>query len=287
MVLKTKRFLGVFFISGFVITSLLSLSLHAEKKEKSAKASEAEDKEWQTMQSETTKSSHVRVKKVSSRQVSTSNIQVDLAKGKISMSKLYFVSNEDIPTPESEKLLKDLATLLNKKPELFLRVEGYSDSLGSDQKNLEMSQKRADRVKEILVKNGVTTSRLEAVGLGSLYPVASDVTPEGQEKNRRIEFIIITAPTQAPETVPETQTSVPTPAESQPVETQPITAAPPAPISVPSYTPPAVPLTVPTVPETQPQPVIPPTITIPTPAPITNPPTAAPLIIVPNYSTTN
>ncbi len=277
MLLKTKIFLVLFAI-------FLTTNVHG-----------SEENEWQTMQSEGSKTPPKKVTPHRSPFSDSSGIQIDLAKGKILMSKLHFVSNADVPTPESEKLLKDLATLLNKKPELSLRIEGYSDSVGSDKKNLEMSQKRADRAKEILVKNGVFASRLEAVGLGDIYPVASDVTPEGQEKNRRVEFMIVngqtpeTTPTTLPTTVPETQTGSTVPAESVP-PTQPV-----APPIVPS---------VPVTPETQIQPVTPPTITIPPPAPITNPTlpgqvpaapttlppppipvTPRPLIIVPNYST--
>jgi outer membrane protein OmpA-like peptidoglycan-associated protein len=69
-------------------------------------------------------------------------------------------------------------------------VEGHTDSVGSDQKNLELSQKRADAVRQHLVSRGVKSDRISAVGKGESQPVADNKSPEGRANNRRVEIVI-------------------------------------------------------------------------------------------------
>jgi OOP family OmpA-OmpF porin len=120
--------------------------------------------------------------------VSASSIKVDLENSRIRTPKISFKSNSDSPTPESRAVLKQLAAVLAQSPELTVRIEGHTDTIGYDQPNLELSQRRADRVKEILTQDGVNATRLQAIGMGDRHPIASSVTTAGQEKNRRVEF---------------------------------------------------------------------------------------------------
>lgn len=69
-------------------------------------------------------------------------------------------------------------------------VEGHTDSVGSDQKNLDLSQRRADSVREYLVSKGVKSDRIRAVGKGETVPVADNKTPDGRANNRRVEIIV-------------------------------------------------------------------------------------------------
>jgi outer membrane protein OmpA-like peptidoglycan-associated protein len=93
---------------------------------------------------------------------------------------------------DSHQLLKDVATVLRENPSVSkLRVEGHTDSVGKDQANKKLSQDRADAVKAFLVGVGIDANRLEAVGYGEEKPVADNATDEGKEKNRRVEFNIV------------------------------------------------------------------------------------------------
>jgi outer membrane protein OmpA-like peptidoglycan-associated protein len=83
---------------------------------------------------------------------------------------------------------------LTKYPELVAKITGYSDSLGNEQYNLNLSRTRADIVKSYLLGNGVDSSKLESKGLGSQNPVASNETWQGRAKNRRVEIVLDSSP---------------------------------------------------------------------------------------------
>jgi len=70
-------------------------------------------------------------------------------------------------------------------------IEGHTDSIGGDELNLALSQKRADAVKERLVAKGVAEERITTRGYGKKYPLASNETPAGRQQNRRVEVIIL------------------------------------------------------------------------------------------------
>ena len=93
---------------------------------------------------------------------------------------------------ESFATLKDVARALRDNPQIKkLRIEGHTDSVGSDAANMKLSQLRAKAVNAQLVKNGVEPGRLEAVGYGKTQPLASNATSAGRAQNRRTEFKII------------------------------------------------------------------------------------------------
>ncbi len=76
-------------------------------------------------------------------------------------------------------------------PNRNIRIEGHTDSSGSDSFNLNLSQKRADAVKALLVDYGVSATRIEAIGMGESLPVADNNTESGKAKNRRVDIIIL------------------------------------------------------------------------------------------------
>ena len=72
-----------------------------------------------------------------------------------------------------------------------IRIEGHTDSDGSDVYNLKLSQSRAESVRASLIERGVEDGRLLAVGFGEQQPVAPNTTEDDKARNRRVEFIII------------------------------------------------------------------------------------------------
>ena len=69
-------------------------------------------------------------------------------------------------------------------------VEGNTDSVGSDAYNQKLSERRADAVKDVLVKSDIDGSRITTVGYGESRPVASNDTEEGRAKNRRVSIVV-------------------------------------------------------------------------------------------------
>ncbi len=95
--------------------------------------------------------------------------------------------------PESLPVLDQTGTLLVDVPEMRVRIEGHTDSDGTDAYNLDLSQRRAESVRAYLIKrfNVSPSSRIEARGFGESMPIASNATPEGKRLNRRVEFVIL------------------------------------------------------------------------------------------------
>lgn len=91
---------------------------------------------------------------------------------------------------EGVSKIDGLAATLSQYPGDSVTIAVYTDSSGSDAKNLKISKRRAEHLKAELVKKGVPAAQLTALGKGSADPVASNDTPENQAKNRRVEFIV-------------------------------------------------------------------------------------------------
>lgn len=80
---------------------------------------------------------------------------------------------------------------INTYPDNQVRIEGHTDSSGSNQLNLKLSQLRADSVKALLIQNGILANQIESIGMGEDFPIAENTTNEGKAKNRRVEIIIL------------------------------------------------------------------------------------------------
>lgn len=96
--------------------------------------------------------------------------------------------------PEARQRLEAVATALRTQPDRRVRIEGHTDSRGSDDDNMELSRQRARAVRQLMVEEGVDPSRLEAVGRGETEPIADNRSPEGRANNRRVEIVLEQAP---------------------------------------------------------------------------------------------
>ncbi len=90
-----------------------------------------------------------------------------------------------------KSIVYKVAEVLKKYPHLKIEIAGHTDSDGDDKYNLELSQKRVDAVKALLVELGIDAKRLKAVGYGESKPLVPNNSPENKAKNRRVEFVII------------------------------------------------------------------------------------------------
>jgi outer membrane protein OmpA-like peptidoglycan-associated protein len=106
--------------------------------------------------------------------------------------------------PQSFGLLDDVARVLNAHPEISIVIEGHTDDTGNAQRNREVSQARAEAVRDYLIKKGVAPRRLQAKGYGPDRPIAPNATAPGRAKNRRVEFRFIPQqqPAQPPPDLP-------------------------------------------------------------------------------------
>jgi OOP family OmpA-OmpF porin len=103
---------------------------------------------------------------------------------------INFDIDSDHLKPESAAVIKLVAAGLQKNPNLKLRIEGHTDSTGSADHNLDLSKRRAEAVKAVLVSQfSVEAGRLTAEGLGASKPLESNDTPRGRAQNRRVEFV--------------------------------------------------------------------------------------------------
>jgi outer membrane protein OmpA-like peptidoglycan-associated protein len=75
-------------------------------------------------------------------------------------------------------------------PGIHVAVEGHTDSVGSDDYNQQLSERRAGSVRNFLVQNGVPLTVISAMGFGESQPVATNDTPEGRQTNRRVELVV-------------------------------------------------------------------------------------------------
>lgn len=129
--------------------------------------------------------------------------QVQITEGRlVILDKVYFATNRDTIQSRSFRLLDNVARVLDAHPEIArVRVEGHTDDRGDDEKNMQLSQRRAEAVVRYLVERGsVAAGRLDAQGFGETAPIESNDTPTGRANNRRVEFSIVSTsgPTDTP-----------------------------------------------------------------------------------------
>lgn len=95
-------------------------------------------------------------------------------------------------TPEARDKLKIIAGVLEKHPGREIRISGHTDSTGTATYNQKLSEERARSVQKALGQSGIDGKRMSYKGFGAEKPVAPNSTPEGRQKNRRVEVLIVT-----------------------------------------------------------------------------------------------
>jgi outer membrane protein OmpA-like peptidoglycan-associated protein len=101
-----------------------------------------------------------------------------------------FDTNSTVLRPGLQSEINRVAGVLNQYPSTLVRVEGHTDNKGTDAYNMDLSNRRALAVKNLLVQRGIADSRIEAVAYGETLPVATNDTEAGRQRNRRVEIKI-------------------------------------------------------------------------------------------------
>jgi outer membrane protein OmpA-like peptidoglycan-associated protein len=115
----------------------------------------------------------------------------DSARGLIvNMSDVLFDTGKYALRPGAREKLAKIAGIVLAYPSLELEVEGHTDSVGTDEYNMQLSENRADAVRDFLVQQGINTSSIAARGLGKSQPVATNDTAAGRQQNRRVELVV-------------------------------------------------------------------------------------------------
>lgn len=107
------------------------------------------------------------------------------------LDNVYFDTDKATLRPSSHEALNHLVEVLEMKPDIKIEIAGHTDNRGDAAYNLELSQKRAESVKQYVVKQGIDPDRIKAKGYGEEEPIESNQTAEGRQKNRRTEVRIL------------------------------------------------------------------------------------------------
>jgi outer membrane protein OmpA-like peptidoglycan-associated protein len=108
----------------------------------------------------------------------------------VNINDVLFDFNKYTLKPGAREKLAKVAGILLAYPGLKVQLEGHTDSVGTDEYNLKLSDQRAGAVREYLVSQAVSTANLTAVGFGKASPVASNDTAAGRQQNRRVEMVV-------------------------------------------------------------------------------------------------
>ncbi len=115
----------------------------------------------------------------------------DTARGLVvNLSDVLFDTAKFTLRPEAREKLAKISGIILAYPDLRLAIEGNTDSVGSDEMNQELSERRAGAVLDYLANQNIPASSMTSHGFGKTQPIASNDTPEGRQQNRRVELIV-------------------------------------------------------------------------------------------------
>ena len=106
------------------------------------------------------------------------------------MPDVLFDFNKSTLKPSAKERLAKVAGIILAYPDLQLKIDGYTDSVGSEQYNQQLSDERAAAVRDYLISQGVSANNVIAQGFGKNDPIASNASPEGRQQNRRVEMLV-------------------------------------------------------------------------------------------------
>ena len=105
---------------------------------------------------------------------------------------ILFAPGSDVIDARSLPILRQVAAVLKSRPGIArVRIEGHTDDRGDREMNVDLSERRARQVRNVLIEAGVAPVRLEARGYGPVRPVGDNATAEGRARNRRVEFRVL------------------------------------------------------------------------------------------------
>jgi outer membrane protein OmpA-like peptidoglycan-associated protein len=108
----------------------------------------------------------------------------------LTLGDVLFNSGSATLSPGAGRNLDRLVQFLTEHPDRLVQIDGFTDSVGADSYNLDLSQRRADAVREVLLSRGITSARVGTQGYGKAYPVADNSESGGRQLNRRVEVVI-------------------------------------------------------------------------------------------------
>ena len=108
----------------------------------------------------------------------------------VNMPDVLFDSGQFTLKPAARERLARISGIVLAYPELKLEVEGHTDSIGTDDFNQKLSEKRADSVRDYLTNSGISADSVVARGYGKTQPIADNGTVEGRKLNRRVEMVV-------------------------------------------------------------------------------------------------
>jgi len=168
----------------------------AAAKEKAEAARHAADQAEQDAVSAEVKAAHEQQKATADR---VTELERELADFKaqdterglvLSLGDVQFAPKQEKLTAEAMRKLSPLVTLLKEQPKRPIRIEGHTDRSGEKSYNLDLSQRRADAVRDFLMENGIGAEGITARGYGEDKAIAANDTAAGRQENRRVEIIV-------------------------------------------------------------------------------------------------
>lgn len=108
----------------------------------------------------------------------------------LTLGDVLFEFGKSTMRSEGMKSMDDLASFLQEYPERNIMIEGFTDNIGSETYNMDLSRNRANSVKSEMMNRNITESRIQISGYGFQHPVATNDTEAGRQKNRRVEIVI-------------------------------------------------------------------------------------------------
>ena len=108
----------------------------------------------------------------------------------VNVSDVLFDTDSATLKPGAREKLARVAGILASHPDLKIEIEGHTDSVGTDDYNQRLSERRAESVRAYLVQQKIPPTAVDAEGFGESRPVASNATPAGRQQNRRVELVV-------------------------------------------------------------------------------------------------